>query len=45
MRKKLLQNILFVAMAAWAIYGSGLTTPLGFENFAAQGSVGVQTWR
>ena len=35
MRKKLLQNILFAAMAAWAMYGTGLTMPMGFESTAS----------
>ena len=32
MRKKLLQHILFAAMAAWTMYGTGLGVPLGFES-------------
>lgn len=38
MRKKLLQNILFAAMAAWAMYGTGLTAPLGFDQMAPTSS-------
>jgi hypothetical protein len=45
MRKKLLQNILFAAMAAWAIYGSGLTAPLGFDEPGGQHLVAAQALR
>ncbi len=46
MRKKLLQNILFAAMAAWAIYGSGLSAPLGFEDMGGGSTtVATRAWR
>ncbi|MEY4766991.1 MAG: hypothetical protein RI907_3664 [Pseudomonadota bacterium] len=45
MRKKLLQNILFAAMAAWVMYGTGLTTPLGFEQDVASGTVSALALR
>jgi hypothetical protein len=38
MRKKLLQNIMFAAMCAWAMYGTGLTAPLGFDQIVQSSS-------
>ena len=45
MRKKLLQNILFAAMAAWTMYGTGMTVPLGFEQATTVSSVSAAAWR
>ncbi len=46
MRKKLLQNILFAAMAAWAMYGTGMTVPLGFEHTeVSTASASAAPWR
>ena len=45
MRKKLLQNILFAAMAAWTLYGTGLTVPLGFEASTTVSTASAVAWR
>ncbi len=41
MRKKLLQNIMFAAMAAWAMYGTGLMAPMGLDQMAQSSTPSV----